>query len=250
MARSNSGYYNAIEYVGPRPQKPKKPSMMGGWFIVAIAIGSSIFFGKTFIDDALAADKEPTSAQTELVISELEQSPDFGSRLAVEALKYSERDVSYDHSYFKIDYPNGDIPSGKGVAADLVIRCYRELGVDLQALLHEDMESSFRDYPQLWNALDPDSNIDHRRVPNLHKFFDRMGEPLSTEHRSGDFETGDIVIWALGNAEMHIGIVVPSPDGLNSDPWVVHHPANEEVKWENDLSNFQIFGHYRYDGGQ
>lgn len=40
--------------------------------------------------------------------------------------------VSYDPSYFSIDYPNGDIAKDKGVCTDVVIRAYRKVGTDLQ----------------------------------------------------------------------------------------------------------------------
>ena len=66
MARPRSGYYNAIEYIGPRPQKPKKQNFFGGWVIVAIAVVAGIFFGKPLIGGALAAEKGPTDAQAEV----------------------------------------------------------------------------------------------------------------------------------------------------------------------------------------
>ena len=59
----------------------------------------------------------------------------------------------------------------KGVCTDLVIRSYRVLDTDLQKLVHEDMQLNFRIYPQLWGLSQPDANIDHRRVPNLQRFF-------------------------------------------------------------------------------
>lgn len=39
--------------------------------------------------------------------------------------------IIYDPTYFQIEYPNGEIPAGKGVCTDVVIRTYRKLGVDL-----------------------------------------------------------------------------------------------------------------------
>ena len=45
MSRQRSGYYNAIEYIGPRPQKPKKTNFFGGWVIVVIALAAAAFFG-------------------------------------------------------------------------------------------------------------------------------------------------------------------------------------------------------------
>jgi uncharacterized protein YijF (DUF1287 family) len=108
------------------------------------------------------------------------------------------------------------------------------------------MSENYRLYPQLWQTSQPDKNIDHRRVPNLQRFLSRKGETLSTGSDAADYQTGDIVVWALSNAEIHIGIVVPGPDGGGTTPWVVHHPAGGGVKWENVLFDYQRIGHFRY----
>jgi len=246
MARSRSGYYNAIEYIGPRPQKPKKPNFFGGWVIVVIALAAGVFFAKPWVGTLMAAEKGPTDAQSERIVSELEGSLLPGDRLAAEALKYSNRNISYDPAYYEIGFPNGDVPRTKGVAADLVVRCYREIGSDLQELINEDMSSHYRLYPQLWSSSTPDKNIDHRRVPNLQRFFSRKGEILKNTRNPSDFRTGDIVVWALSNADIHIGIVVPGPEGEGPTPWVVHHPAGGGVKWESALFDHQIIGHFSY----
>lgn len=250
MSRQRSGYYNAIEYIGPRPQKPKKTNFFGGWVIVAIAVGAGVFFGKPLVGGLWAADKEPTNAQVEMIVGQLEGAGNISSELAAEALRYSCSPVIYDPAYYKIQYPEGDVPAAKGVAADLVIRCYRKLGIDLQREIHEDMESHFVLYPQLWDATAPDANIDHRRVPNLHRFFSRKGETLTISSDPAEYRPGDVVVWALSNAEMHIGIVVPAAPGDEGGiaPWVVHHPAGGGVKWEKALFDHQILGHFRFGG--
>lgn len=249
MARSRSGYYSTIEYIGPRPQKPKKPNFFGGWVIVAIALAAGVFFAKPWVGSLMAAQNGPTEAQSESIVRELEVSDLLGDRLAAEALKYSNRQISYDPAYYKIAYPEGDVPRSKGVAADLVVRCYRGVGIDLQELIHEDMEANFRLYPQLWQAIEPDENIDHRRVPNLQRYFSRKGQVLKLSRDGSDYQVGDIVVWALSNAEIHIGIVVPSPEGEGATPWVVHHPTSDTVKWENTLFDHQILGHFSYPLG-
>jgi len=48
--------------------------------------------------------------------------------------------VHYDPSYYRIPYPNGDVPAEIGVCTDVVIRAYRKLGFDLQKLVHEESE--------------------------------------------------------------------------------------------------------------
>lgn len=249
MARPRSGYYNAIEYIGPRPQRPKKQNFFGGWVIIAIAVAAGIFYGKPLIGGAFAAEKGPTDAQAEFLVEQLESAGGFENSLAAEALLYSGRDVVYDPAYYKIAYPEGDVPAAKGVAADLVVRCYRKLGIDLQKEIHQDMKKGFRNYPQLWAAQSPDSNIDHRRVQNLHKFFGRKGQTLSTGSDPSSYKPGDIVVWVLADAaDMHIGIVVPGPVDSGQAPWVVHHPAGGGVKWEDAIFQYQILGHFRYPG--
>lgn len=66
------------------------------------------------------------------------------------AIELTDQDVTYDPSYFSLSYPNGDVPSDKGVCTDVVIRAYRKVGVDLQKNVHEDMKANFSVYPKIW----------------------------------------------------------------------------------------------------
>ena len=43
--------------------------------------------------------------------------------LSVSALELTKQEVTYDPGYFSIDYPNGDIPSDKGVKP-MTIDCF------------------------------------------------------------------------------------------------------------------------------
>jgi uncharacterized protein YijF (DUF1287 family) len=47
------------------------------------------------------------------------------------------------------------VPANKGVCADVVIRAYRKLGIDLQKEVHEDMKAHFDKYPKKWGLPDP-----------------------------------------------------------------------------------------------
>jgi len=96
------------------------------------------------------------------------------NKLSLAALELTKEKVVYDPSYFSISYPNGDIPKGKGVCTDFIIRAYRKLGVDLQKEVHEDMKTNFSKCPKLWGQKSTDKNIDHRRVPNLMTYFKRQ----------------------------------------------------------------------------
>ena len=86
----------------------------------------------------------------------------------------------------RIASPGGDVPLETGVCTDVVIRAYRHAGIDLQVLVHEDMKANFSAYPRNWGLRRPDTNIDHRRVPNLATFFRRKrGVTACDEPRCG-----------------------------------------------------------------
>lgn len=131
----------------------------------------------------------------------------FYERLADSTLTLTKQVVQYGPTYFQLSYPNGDVPSDRGVCTDVVIRAYRKLGIDLQKVVHEDMKAHFSKYPKIWRLTNPDKNIDHRRVPNLMTFFSRHGEIKSITTIAKDYKPGDIVCWNLGGAVTHIGIV-------------------------------------------
>jgi|LakMenEpi03Aug12_release.lakeMendotaPanAssembly.Ray.scaffolds.fasta_scaffold381600_2 uncharacterized protein YijF (DUF1287 family) len=245
MARSRQGYYSTIEYIGPRPQKPKRRNFFGGWVILVIAIGIGCWFGRPLVPFLKAAQEGVSMEQAEILISSLQDSPDPARRLAAAALIHSGENIAYDPAYYRIAYPDGDVAPNKGAEADVVIRCVRKLGIDLQKEVHEDMKAHFRYYPQLWDASGPDTNIDHRRVANLQRFFERKGTTLSASRDAADYQPGDIVIWSLANADKHIGIIVPGPGTHMAEPWVVHN-IGTGVKWENTLFDYKIEAHFRY----
>ncbi len=153
--------------------------------------------------------------------------------------------VIYDGSYQAINYPMGDVASNKGVCTDVVIRSYRTIGIDLQQLVHEDMQKHFDEYPKLWGLSKPDSNIDHRRVPNLEVFFKRYGQSLPVTNNPRDYQAGDIVSWRLhGSNRPHIGIV-SDVIATSGNPEIIHNigwgPKSEDI-----LFLHPIQGHYRF----
>ena len=171
----------------------------------------------------------------------------FADRLAAAALSRAGLDVRYDPSYRRISYPGGDVPSDTGVCTDVVIRSYRALGIDLQKLVHEDMRSSFAAYPNNWGLSRPDRNIDHRRVPNLRRFFERHGKALPLSRHGSDYKPGDIVTWRLDNRLPHIGIVVARQSRDGERPLIVHNiGAGPEL--EDVLFAYPMTGHYRFEG--
>jgi len=169
----------------------------------------------------------------------------FFTKLADAALDLTKQQVSYDPTYFQLKYPNGDVPANKGVCTDVVIRAYRKLGIDLQKLVHEDMQANFSKYPKNWGLKHTDKNIDHRRVPNLMTFFTRKGASKPITSNPADYLPGDIVCWNLGGGLTHIGLVVnkKSTDGKRN--LIVHNIGSGQVQ-EDCLFNFKIIGHYRF----
>jgi len=168
------------------------------------------------------------------------------SLLIAAALDQTLLRVRYDPAYVVIEYPGGDVPPDTGVCTDVVIRSYRTaLSVDLQKLVHEDMRAHFASYPKLWGLSRPDRNIDHRRVPNLQRFFARQDTSLPISDKPASFFPGDLVAWDLNDKGLwHIGILVPSPSG-GERPWVVHN-IGRGPELSDCLFSYTIVGHYRF----
>lgn len=169
---------------------------------------------------------------------------DFFQELSKAALSLTAQKVSYDPQYFKIDYPNGDVPADRGVCTDVVVRAYRKVGVDLQQEVHEDMQANFDAYPNHWGLKKTDTNIDHRRVPNLMKFFERQGSALSIADNATNYKPGDVVCWNLGRGILHIGIVVNQKAENSQRLLIVHNIGDGQVA-EDILFQYKIIGHYR-----
>lgn len=167
--------------------------------------------------------------------------------LVAAALERTKHVVRYDGAYRSIPYPNGDVPQGIGVCTDVLIRSYRALGIDLQRLVHEDMRAEFDAYPRNWGLTRPDPNIDHRRVPNLRRFFERHGESLPVSEQPEDYKPGDIVTWILPGNSPHIGIVTDEMSTDGERPLIVHN-IGQGPKHDDMLFLFRITGHYRYLG--
>ncbi len=167
-----------------------------------------------------------------------------GNKLVDDARKQIGVTVGYDPSYQGLDFPRGDVDQSTGVCTDVVIRAYRLQNIDLQQLVNYDMKKNWSAYPKLWGLKSTDSNIDHRRVPNLEVFFERNGQSLSVTDKAS-FNAGDIVSWRLpGNNLPHIGIV-SDKSTADGTPLIIHN-IGQGTREENVLFRFPIKGHYRY----
>ena len=140
--------------------------------------------------------------------------PSSGDVLVAAARRQIGVTTGFDQGYRKIGYPWGDPPRSTGVCADVVVRAVRDAWrLDLQQLVHADMSRDFAAYPKRWGLRSPDSNIDHRRVPNLETYWSRHGATVwRAQARSigfpGPLQAGDFLTWRsfLGGGP-HVAIV-------------------------------------------
>jgi uncharacterized protein YijF (DUF1287 family) len=168
---------------------------------------------------------------------------DVAGRVLAGAERQVEVTVVYDGTYRRLGYPGGDVPPERGVCTDVVVRAYRNAGVDLQVLVHEDLRRSFAAYPRAWGMRGPDRNIDHRRVPNLATFFARHGQALPVSREARDYRPGDIVTWRLASGLPHVGIVSARLEG--GRPLVIHNIGAGTV-FEDVLFANPVTGRFRY----
>ena len=168
----------------------------------------------------------------------------FGDALARAAQERTQHTVHYDGRYMRLDYPGGDVPPMQGVCTDVVIRSYRALGLDLQVLVHEDMKANFSAYPALWGLSRPDSNIDHRRVPNLQTFFTQQGAKVPATSVKRVYQAGDVLSWVLPGGLTHMGIVVAP--ATETRPAQIVHNIGLGPQQSNLPTGWRLTGQYRY----
>jgi len=182
----------------------------------------------------------------------VKQDAAFFQKLVSQAVNQTKIKVTYVPAYVQIKYPNGDVPSNTGVCTDLVIRAYRGVGIDLQKEVHEDMVKNFKNYPQLWKLKKPDTNIDHRRVPNLMTYLKNKNAQLEVSNNAEDYTPGDIVTWNLQNKKnvsgiTHIGIVI-NQKSIDGKRYLIAHNIGGGNTIEDMLFSYVIIGHYRFKG--
>lgn len=209
--------------------------------IVVVLLSAAVIYRK------LPAGQQPAIAVQEPAKEEKLPLDGFRKKLSDAAISIIDNTIIYDGSYYSISYPGGDVDAGKGVCTDVIVRSYRKLGIDLQELVHKDMQSNFAKYPQLWGRRSPDTNIDHRRVPNLARFFERHGESYPVSHKAEDYRPGDIVTWILSNNLTHIGVVVNEKSADRKRFLIVHNIGGGQVL-ADCLFAYKLTGHYYYDG--
>ena len=153
--------------------------------------------------------------------------------------------LAYDPGYTQLAYPGGDVPRGKGVCTDVVVRAYRDaLAIDLQREVHQDMVAHFTAYPQTWGLKRADANIDHRRVPNLAAFWVRSSARLAFPKRAGDWQPGDLFTMLIDKQHPHTGIISDRV-ASNGNPMVIHNigQGTHEQDW---LFAWPLTGRFRW----
>jgi uncharacterized protein len=186
-----------------------------------------------FVHPALHAKDSKRSDHADAAHSSAQQ--DFGTSLAWAARWQTWIPVIYDPSYTQIPYPNGDVAWYYGVCTDVVVRAYRWLGVDLQVEVKRAGVGS------------GDTNIDHRRVEVLRKFFARKGQSLPVTDNLADYKAGDVVSYYVPTgrfSKTHIAIV-SDRRATGGAPLIIHN-RGFGVQEENRLFAEKITGHYRY----
>lgn len=185
-----------------------------------------------------------TCSQNQKEVQPIVNAKTFEEKLSNAAISIIDENIVYTPDYVSIKYPNGDVPAKTGVCSDVVIRAYRKLGIDLQKEVHEDMKANFSKYPTKWGLKKTDTNIDHRRVPNLEVFFERKGKKLTVSKNASDYKTGEMVTWMIGGKLPHIGIVTHKKSS-NGNPMIVHNVGGGQVA-EDCLFSWEIVGHYLF----
>lgn len=146
----------------------------------------------------------------------------------------------YKSAYYKDGYP----PNLEGVCTDLIWRALKHAGYDLKSLVDEDIKNNKEAYTKITTI---DSNIDFRRVYNLHVFFERNTLSLTTDiTQLHEFQPGDILIF---EGDKHIGIV-SNKRNKKGRPYLLHHTPRMTNRWNNleedVLGSYKIIGHYRF----
>ena len=208
--------------------------------IILATLSMSLLFG-------CAINTGMTTAQQQIkTVQVTENVPPTIKQLLDNAVEQTRVTKEYDPNYTVLSYPNGDVPMERGVCTDVVIRAMRATGVDLQKEVHEDMTANFAVYPKKWGLKQADSNIDHRRVPNLQTYFTRKGKALAVTQTSKDYKPGDIVAWDLdGKGMTHIGIVSNLWNEATGRYSIIHN-IGRGAEIADELFDWKIIGHYRY----
>lgn len=211
-------------------------------FLLIIAVCGALVFGLSRYN--LLPEKSYSAE--ELGIETVHSSVDFNENgiddytdIMLGARADAENKPKYDGAYQEGGYPPEDI----GVCTDVVWRAFKNAGYCLRAMVDNDINKFPESYPNIKKA---DSNIDFRRVPNLHIFFEKYAVALTTNtENTSEWQAGDIVIF--GN-DKHIGIVSDKRN-KNGRPYIIHN-GGQPNREEDYLKRGSVSAHYRFDASR
>ncbi len=232
-------------------KKSLRKIAIGLFVLLVIVYGIHLIINYFYAQRKIISEELDQSVSKDISCSNYEFESDFQKEIVEKAKQRTKVDVIYDPGYIGIDYPNGDVDNNKGVCTDVIIRALRGGGLDLQKKVHEDMSANFDIYPsrRIYGLDQPDANIDHRRVPNLMTYFERMGYEIDITDNPEDYLPGDIVVWSWGGGTKHIGIVIDEKESSCERFLVVHNGGWSTVA-EDRLFAWDIIGHYRVKVGR
>lgn len=190
---------------------------------IVISIVLSILLITTAVFFARHHNSIP-SINTDFLQQEITEPEEPSPQIVQSARNQIGKTLRYDPAYTKLTYPMGDVPMEKGVCTD--------------ELVHQDMSRNFSVYPKRWGLKQPDTNIDHRRVPNLMTYFTRQGWAV----QDTNYQAGDIVTWELKGNRPHIGIV--SDRKIGDRPLIIHN-IGSGTREDDVLYRYTITGHFR-----
>lgn len=171
--------------------------------------------------------------------------PDEEDAIVERARRELDLVTTYDASWREIPaYPMGDIASDRGACTDVVVRSLRAVGIDLQQLVHEDLEADRCAY----GVMLADPNIDHRRLRTMFTFLRRNALSLSEDPRDkASFRPGDIVFmswkWPRSAQPEHVAIVSDRV-GARGLPMLIENGGPRPVE-SDSLGRGKIVGHFR-----
>lgn len=219
----------------------KKSAILAVFLIVAVAIGTAVYFIPTGDNETGSASKSEDFGieRTTSSVDYNGNGTDDYTDILIGARKDAEAMPKYDGSYVAGGYP----PDNIGVCTDLVWRAFKEAGYSLKDMLDDDIAAYPDDYP---NASPADPNIDFRRVKNLRVFFDKYAQKLTCDVNDiAAFQAGDIVVFG---DDKHIGVVSDKRDS-DGRAFVLHN-ANQKKREQKYLDKHTPTAHYRFDASK
>lgn len=165
------------------------------------------------------------------------------------------RPTLYRSQTLRIPYPWGDVPAHFGTSADLLNRCARQLGLDLQQFVHHDRSQAPKDYPtSLFYRKTPDTSLDHRRVSFLYAFAKKFFIPIAKDDPLREdylhFQPGDLVFWATEGKGGYPGLLGWVSDRRDASglPYVItSYSRDKRASSFHQVNDWPIAGHFRLE---